>query len=117
MRLELRTAVLALLTAAPLSMAPAAAPRPSDPDHAQVVVRFEDLDLSRRSDVARLYARMRYAVETLCPAPSGDVARFVRGRACQRDVLQRAVERAGIPLLAELHRDHTGGSRDRVVRR
>lgn len=113
----MRSLVPTLLVLIPVSMAAAApADAPPDDDRPTLVVRYDDLDLSRPADIERLYARVRFAVETLCPAPAGDVARFVQGRACRREVLQRAVEASGIPQLSGLHRLRKGGSGRLVLR-
>jgi UrcA family protein len=91
--------------------------RDADAERAQVKVRLSDLDLSLPADVERLYLRVSRAVEVLCPAPAGDVTRYVQGLACQREVLQRAVETAGIPQLAQLHRERTGTAAGKLARR
>jgi len=61
-------------------------------DEASVVVTYDDLDLSKPTQAALLYARLRHAARTVCPpAPGLDLGRIQLARDCYATTLSRAV--------------------------
>ena len=76
-----------------------------DDGRVSTVVRYGDLDLSRSTDVARLYGRLKYASEKVCYY--SDDNRNLRMQMVQADCIQgalnRAVERVNEPKLTQLH--------------
>ena len=103
-------ALLALSAALPVAgMLPAYA----ETQAAAVVVRFSDLDLSRQSGAAELYARISRAATRACqPFDSRSSYEQQRMQACVKSAIARAVDQADKPLLYSMHE-----SRDRARRR
>ena len=74
-----------------------------------VVVGYADLDLSRPSDVQRLYSRLQTAADSICLAPpSYEVARYSAYQRCLQAVLDRAVSQVPSQALLALHRASAG---------
>jgi len=69
------------------------------------VVRYGDLDLSRSTDVARLYRRLKFASERVCYLTDDyHNMRLKQVQAdCMQGALNRAVERVNAPKLTQLH--------------
>jgi UrcA family protein len=74
-------------------------------DRVSTVVSYGDLNLSQSGDVARLYARLKYASEKVCyiGADNRNVRRFHLQAACIQDALNTAVARVNEPKLTQLH--------------
>jgi UrcA family protein len=63
------------------------------------VVKYADLDLTRRADVLELYQRIEGTSKRVC-TPMGDV---VPDDACLRDALERTVAKIGLPALTSIY--------------
>lgn len=99
--------LLGAAAAAAPAIASAAAPAasPGDTITESKVVRYNDLDLSKPADAARLYARIRNAAARVCPSISGDVPQ----RDCFDAAVAAAVTRVNKPLLSARHQQHAHG--------
>jgi UrcA family protein len=74
-----------------------------------VVVRYADLDLSRPSDVERLYSRLQTAADSICLSSSPyELARYAAYQRCLQAVLDRAVSQVPSQALLALHRASVG---------
>jgi UrcA family protein len=81
-----------------------AIPAQADVAAKQLVVQFQDLDLTRQQDVKRLYSRLRSAARTVC-SPLDGRTQFERAqyRECQDQSLNNAVSEVNVPQLTRLH--------------
>jgi len=72
-----------------------------------VEVSFRDLDLSTRSDAAKLYRRIQAAARGVCQyeptSPRGEIT----WQYCVRPAVDGAVARVNSPLLTQLHSGHS----------
>ena len=76
----------------------------------QVMVQYDDLDLTRTEGAAALYLRLQQAARIVCdPYKRDPLLRNVR-RKCYESTLRDAVQRIDRPALAALHRTHMRGS-------
>ena len=93
------------LVIAAASMIAAVASAKGDDGRVSTVVSYGDLNLSQSGDVARLYARLKYASEKVCyiSADNRNVRRFHLQAACMQDALNTAVARVNEPKLTQLH--------------
>jgi UrcA family protein len=74
-----------------------------------VIVRYADLDLSRPSDVERLYSRLQTAADSICLSSSPyELARYAAYQRCLQAVLDRAVSQVPSQALLALHRASVG---------
>ena len=78
-----------------------------------MTVRYGDLNLSTPEGTARLYRRLSYAAQQVCPAQQRDLGDYARGRACQAEAIRRAVREINSPMLARVANAH-GVSTDGV---
>jgi UrcA family protein len=93
------------LVIATASMIAAVASAKGEDGRVSTVVRYGDLNLSQSADVARLYARLKYASEKVCYV-SDDYhnLRLKQVQAdCMQGALNRAVESVNEPKLTQLH--------------
>lgn len=68
------------------------------------VVDYRDLDLSRSTDAARLYSRLKYASQQVCGVVETRDLRARRQRdTCYVQALNQAVARVNQPTLTALH--------------
>jgi UrcA family protein len=82
---------------------------------AQIIVRYDDLDLATRSGRASLYHRLRQAATKVCPdADARDLGAYMRAQACQIAAVQRAVRAIGGPMITQLQAEH-GLTQERTV--
>jgi UrcA family protein len=63
------------------------------------VVKYADLDLTRRADVLQLYQRIEDTAKRVC-TPLGNV---VADDACLSDALERTVAKIGLPALTSIY--------------
>jgi UrcA family protein len=63
------------------------------------VVKYADLDLTRRADVLELYRRIEDTAKRVC-TPLGNV---VADDACLSDAVERTVAKIGLPALTSVH--------------
>ena len=69
------------------------------------VVRFHDLDLSQKDDVATLYARIRRAAAEVCTASAAAAMQ----RDCYQEAIATAVARINRPPLTAYYQHRTAG--------
>ena len=104
------------LVIAAASMIAAVASAKGDDGRVSTVVSYGDLNLSQAGDVARLYARLKYASEKVCYVT--DDYHNLRLKQLQADCMQGALNRAvatvNEPKLTQLH---AAEPRIRVARR
>jgi UrcA family protein len=81
--------------------AASAMPASSSPDVPSRVVRYSDLDITRTSGAAALYARIEAAARSVCQPAFGFPETRMEGelRKCQRQAIDRAVNDVNAPLL------------------
>ena len=104
------------LVIAAASMIAAVASAKGEDGRTSAVVRYGDLNLSQSSDVARLYARLKYASEKVCYV-SRDYHNLQMKQIqadCMQGALNRAVASVNEPKLTQLH---AAEPRIRVARR
>jgi UrcA family protein len=63
------------------------------------IVKYADLDLTRRADLLELYQRIEDTSKRVC-TPLGNV---VPDDACLRDALERTVAKIGLPALTSIY--------------
>ncbi|HEY6451503.1 MAG TPA: UrcA family protein [Steroidobacteraceae bacterium] len=104
-------AVCTVVLAAGALAAPAALAASTPTDPPSVVVRYGDLDLSSEHGALVLYRRLESAARMLCPQPvMGDLGGLARSRACQNELIARAVRTVDNPRLAAVQSAHSSGS-------
>ena len=81
----------------------------------QLAVRVDDLDLTRRDQVARLYHRFVVAADRVCPSVVRDLNRRAQAVACRRQALDQAVDRANLPQLTAFHRSRAAAPTRQVA--
>jgi UrcA family protein len=88
-------AVVALCTVCPVLHADEGAPSPS------AKVSFQDLDLQRTRDVARLYERLSAAADSVCGPRAFDIfyQTLPQYQACVDDAVQKAIAHINRPAL------------------
>jgi UrcA family protein len=80
-----------------------------------VKVRYDDLNLSTRSDRNLLYRRLKQAAARVCPSQdTADLGSMALAQSCQVAAVQRAVRQIGGPEVARLQAEH-GLSQERTV--
>lgn len=88
------------------SVAGAEVVTPSVPER---VVRYDDLRLTSRAGIEKLYARLKGAAEVVCDSlESRELGRYTRYAKCVRESLSRAVAAVANDDLANLHARRTG---------
>lgn len=87
---------VALIGAAGVAALPASA------GEASMVVKFQDLDLSRAQDVSTLYARIRAAAYRVCAAPHDDDIVLIEWQ-CQQHVVSQVVSQIHNTALTALY--------------
>jgi len=102
-------AVATVALAATFTAMPASAGTDDRPVIKTEHVRAGDLDLSRNTDVARLYARLKNAAVRVCVVPSSSRLDFV-DEGCRRRALNDAVAQVDNAALTALH-GHRGAVR------
>ncbi len=98
--MKIANVVLAALLAG--SLAATAHATSSTKDTHQRVVRYSDLDLSRKADAKRLRLRIRVAAQEVCSGPQGMTAIVYSNaiRRCAKDAAERAIEEVNTRLAA-----------------
>jgi len=103
-----RAMVLVLTVGSALALAH---PTPaSSRDLSDVVVSYQDLDLSRPADVQALYHRLQHASSSVCgqmPARK-ELSRHLAWQRCYDAALDGAVAQVDAPQLLALHRAESG---------
>jgi UrcA family protein len=67
-------------------------------------VKFDDLNLNNRDDVATLYARIKAAANEVCePLDSRSIDTFLHVRRCKEQAISRAVTDAQSSVLETFH--------------
>ena len=104
------------LVIAAASMIAAVASAKGDDGRVSTVVSYGDLNLSQAGDVARLYARLKYASEKVCYVTDDyhNLRLKQRQADCMQGALNRAVATVNEPKLTQLH---AAEPRIRVARR
>jgi UrcA family protein len=76
---------------------------------ASQIVRFADLDLSKPSDVARLYWRIKLVARSVCHTEMSPTAdeRTAHSDDCYDATVDNAIARVNRPALTALHHDKT----------
>ncbi len=99
-----RVAVLAVsLLAGSLGVAHAAPAQ----DLPQVVVSYNDLDLSSSDGVRELYKRIASAAREVCPYPDArEIGQVALNRSCRNAAISRAVRDVKSPQLVALRAQH-----------
>jgi UrcA family protein len=93
---------LAAVFTAPLNALAASAGDPDD--RPSRVVAYRDLDLSRDSGVATLYARINSAARRVCEPMDDLLEKLSRDRLnCREDAIARAVSEVNSPALTSYH--------------
>jgi len=69
------------------------------------VVRYHDLDLSQKDDVATLYARIRRAATEVCKASAASAVQLD----CYQEAIATAVARIHSPSLTAYYQHRTAG--------
>lgn len=100
----LRVIGTALVIAA-ASMIAAVASAKGEDGRVSTVVSYGDLNLSQSGDVARLYARLKYASEKVCyiSDDNRNLRRLHLQADCMQGALNRAVAGVNEPKLTQLH--------------
>ncbi len=91
------------------SLSAVAAAGESDNEPPKRVVHFADLDLSRNTGVAALYARLRFAAREVCEPMEVRALRSIGARdRCVTQAIARAVADVNVPTLTSYHLAKTG---------
>jgi UrcA family protein len=103
--------IVAVSFAAALA-ADSAATHAAEPAVRSIIVRYAELDLSKRQGIEILYERIRGAAKRVCRPDSGALAIHDRAswRDCYQDAIERAVKQVNVPTLTALHRTKTSSA-------
>lgn len=108
--------VLFAILGASLYSATAAAAAADDGPR-QRTVKFADLDLTRNSGIAVLYARIKAAARAVCDQYSELGVNTVQAeRECQARAMSGAIGRVNLPMLTDYYRERSGMSDDKILR-
>ena len=82
----------------------AALPAHADVDSRKLTVEYQDLDLTRDTDVQRLYSRLRGAAKSVCSSMNGrTLFERLQYRECFDTALNEAVSDVNVTQLTKLH--------------
>ena len=83
----------------------------------QRTVKFADLDLSRNSGIAVLYARIKAAARAVC-AQDGEfgVNKVQAESECRARAVSGAIAKVNVPMLTNYYRERSGMSNDKSLR-